>query len=134
MQNEEFNYILERQLSSIEHVLGAKASEYATEDRLHNFKQAAHLQGVTMRQALVGMMSKHTVSIYDMCMSDESFTEDVWDEKITDHLNYLILLKAVITEEKGAMDQPFTLDMDVPTASSTMQMQTAQEIIQEMSR
>lgn len=44
-------------------------------------------------------MAKHTVSIYDMARSDDSFSLEKWDEKITDHINYLILLRAVVVEE-----------------------------------
>ena len=76
-----------------------KAEEYATEDRLHNFKVAAALQGISTKQALAGMLAKHTVSIYDLCMSKENASQDMWDEKITDHINYLLLLKAVVSED-----------------------------------
>ena len=45
--------------------------------------------------ALAGMMAKHIISIYDMCFSDrKTFELAVWEEKITDSLNYLFLLKA----------------------------------------
>ena len=59
---------------------------------------AAELEGVTMAQALAGMMAKHTVSIYDMCRSGEEYPLWLWEEKITDHLNYLFLLNAVVRE------------------------------------
>ena len=46
------------------------------------------------------MMAKHIISIYDMCFTDQkTFELAVWEEKITDSLNYLFLLKAVIKEE-----------------------------------
>lgn len=45
------------------------------------------------------MMAKHIVSLYDMCYADrETFDMDTWDEKITDSLNYLFLLKAIVEE------------------------------------
>lgn len=47
-------------------------------------------------------MAKHTVSIYDMARSEETFPLEKWDEKITDHINYLILLRAVVVEENEA--------------------------------
>lgn len=86
MKTEQFNQIV-------------KAKEYATDDRLHNFKVAAELENCTPRQALAGMMAKHTVSIYDMCRSDVKFSDDQWNEKITDHINYLLLLRAIVEEE-----------------------------------
>lgn len=44
------------------------------------------------------MLAKHIVSLYDMCFAGVPFEERVWDEKITDSLNYLFLLKALIKE------------------------------------
>lgn len=99
MYHEEFKHILDTQLSACKNTLETKATEYATEDRLHNFKKAAHLQGITPRQALAGMMAKHTVSVYDMLMSKTIFTRAQWDEKITDSINYHILGLALVQEE-----------------------------------
>lgn len=99
MKKELFDTIVNAQLSCCEAVLINKAREYATEDRLHNFKVAAELKHETTQEALLGMMAKHTISIYDMCQSKEVFPMDVWIEKITDHINYLILLRAVMTED-----------------------------------
>jgi len=99
MDAAEFEEILEDQLTVIGGVLSSKAKEYATGDQLHNFKQAAALQGITPIEALGGMMAKHTVSIYDMIASDEDFTLAQWDEKATDHINYLILLRALVIEK-----------------------------------
>lgn len=69
-------------------------------DRLSAFKTAAVIQGSTPQRALAGMMAKHIISIYDMCFAQEaSFETEVWNEKITDTLNYLFLLKAIVKEE-----------------------------------
>ena len=68
-------------------------------DRLGAFKAAAALQHTTQERALAGMLAKHIVSLYDMCFADSvSYADSVWDEKITDSLNYLFLLKAVVKE------------------------------------
>ncbi len=98
MKTNEFEMVLENQIKRCTGMLITKAKEYATEDRLHNFKVAAELQGCSCEQALAGMMAKHTVSIYDMCKSKEEFPMAQWEEKITDHINYLLLLKAVVEE------------------------------------
>lgn len=83
-----------------QNTLSVKGGEYATEDRLHNFKVAARMQGVTPKQALGGMMAKHTVSVYDLIWDEEDNDEMLWAEKITDHINYLLLLKAILDEER----------------------------------
>lgn len=99
MKTEQFNNIIEAQQKRCTDILITKAKEYATTDRLHNFKVAAELQMTTPINALAGMLAKHTVSIYDMCRSGKTYSEAMWDEKITDHINYLLLLKALTIEE-----------------------------------
>ena len=46
------------------------------------------------------MMAKHTVSIYDLInkASEEYVPEEVWFEKIQDHMNYLLFLWAAVEE------------------------------------
>lgn len=103
MKTDQFNTIIENQQKRCMDVLVNKAKEYATEDRLHNFKVAAGLQMTTPINALAGILSKHTVSIYDMCRSGKNYPQEMWDEKITDHINYLLLLKALTVEEAERM-------------------------------
>ncbi len=55
------------------------------------------------------MMAKHTVSIYDMCRSPEDISVDVWSEKITAHINYLILLRAIVQEEEREPESQLSL-------------------------
>lgn len=101
MEYSKFNEIVEAQIKLSTDVLCAKAREYATEDRLHNIKVAATVQGCSPKQALAGMMAKHTVSVYDLCRKNSHVSMSMWEEKITDHINYLLLLKAVVIEEGG---------------------------------
>lgn len=102
MNGDIFNEIVEDQIETCRRVLISKGAEYTPgEDRLSNFRSAAAAQGLTMKQALAGMMAKHTISIFDMVWSDEDYPEEMWEEKITDHLNYLLILKAVVAEEPG---------------------------------
>jgi hypothetical protein len=99
MNLDRFENILAAQIKRVQDVLVVKAAEYATEDKLANFKKVANLRGVTVPQAILGMMAKHTVSIYDMTESGNPFPLDLWDEKITAHINYLILLRAALIEQ-----------------------------------
>lgn len=100
MNKEEFVNVFHNQVDRCNDILVVKAKEYATDDRLHNFKVAAKMMGTTPEQALAGFMAKHTVSIYDMCrdINLKEFPIDIWEEKITDHINYLILLRALVEE------------------------------------
>ena len=101
MTQDVFVKVVEDQISYCKELLGLKGDEYDTSgnDRLHAFKSAAAIQHETQKQALAGMMAKHTVSIYDMCARDESFTREKWIEKISDSINYLLILRAIIEEE-----------------------------------
>ena len=100
MDSETFNTIVSEQQKLSTDVLVTKAREYATDDRLHNFRVAAELGDTSLRQALAGMMAKHTVSIYDMCKSNDEHSIATWEEKISDHINYLLILRAVIEDER----------------------------------
>lgn len=67
--------------------------------RLGAFKAAAALQHCSPERALAGMLAKHIVSLYDMCFAENIYFDmSTWDEKITDSLNYLFLLKAIVKE------------------------------------
>lgn len=108
MTDQNFTKIVDEQLSFCRELLTAKGAEYDsdTKDRLHSFKVAGEMQHRTPIQALAGMMAKHTVSIYDMCAENSSDLAK-WNEKITDSINYLLLLKSLVQEEHGGA-QPIT--------------------------
>ena len=113
MNNEDFRNNLDTIHEKIETVLGAKGEEYATDnDRLHNFKVAAGVQGITVKEALSGMMAKHTVSVYDMIADGKDHSQEKWDEKILDHINYLILLRALVVEEKDEKARVVKMDVN----------------------
>lgn len=91
--------IIEDQLIYCKQLLIKKGEEYADmcPDRLQAFKTAAAMQNISPIQALGGMMAKHTTSIYDL-INRGCGDKVLWDEKITDHINYLLLLKCLIFE------------------------------------
>lgn len=107
MTGDTFQTICQEQMNICSDVLFNKAKEYAQDnDRLHNFRSAAGMTGDSMRAALAGMMLKHTISVYDMCRSAKQYPLALWTEKITDHINYLLLLKAVVVEELMSHEEP----------------------------
>lgn len=95
--------VMNKQFGHCAELLMKKGEEYAEDspDRLEHFKAAAALMGVTPQAALMGMLSKHLVSVSDMCMSGRHYNRDRWHEKLTDSINYLVLLAAIIAEEAG---------------------------------
>jgi hypothetical protein len=95
MTPENFDKLVEHRIELIRSVLKSKATEYATlGDRLHNFNRAADMLGVTKEKALVGMWTKHIVSILDIVDSGATPRQGMLEEKIGDAINYLILLEA----------------------------------------
>ncbi len=85
---------------------GVKNTEYSrNDDKLHNFKRAGALLGCTPHEALIGMWSKHLISILDMV---RDYAKDgvmpssaAVDEKFTDAINYLHLLEGLFREGKN---------------------------------
>lgn len=105
MHNTEFELHLQYMQHVTADTLLEKAREYAADgDRLHNFRVAAEVQGISPVAALGGMMAKHTVSVYDMIRDCGDrprckFSTALWEEKIKDSINYLYLLWALINED-----------------------------------
>ena len=106
MNQKEFNEVIIRQTDRCKSMLVAKGAEYAPRavkntavDRLAHFKKAAVVLNTTPRAALMGMLSKHLISVSDMCMCEQQYSKEQWDEKITDSINYFLILCAIVEEE-----------------------------------
>lgn len=100
----EFDAIIKDQVEISQELLTQKRAEYfGGVDRLHNFRVVSALTGQPMREVLGGMMAKHTASLYDLLYSGTTHDKTLWDEKITDHINYLLILQAVLYEERSSI-------------------------------
>ena len=97
MTYEDFNKAVEEQYEICKAVLDKKSKEYAPkEDRLSAFKTAAAVMHKTPLQALSGQMSKHSVSLFEMVELNHDYNDMAfWQEKLTDSINYLFLMKAL---------------------------------------
>lgn len=112
MKTDIFNAIIDEQLLTCKNMLCQKGLEYTPDavgetsaDRLAAFKKAAIIIEGTQKEALLGMLSKHLVSISDMCVDGREYSVERWTEKITDSINYLLILRAMIDEERRAKDE-----------------------------
>lgn len=97
MESAEFQKIVEARVGKCLGTLTVKATEYTKGDRLHNFKKAAEVLRTTKEKALLGFATKHLISVIDIVEDLERgvwVTGPVWDEKIGDLINYLLLLDA----------------------------------------
>lgn len=102
MTHEAFNKVVKDQLKRCESMLVGKGEEYApdkTVDRLAHFKKAAVIIEGTSKEALLGMLAKHLVSLSDMITDGKQYPIERWDEKISDSINYLLLLRALVEED-----------------------------------
>ena len=101
----QFDKVVENRIALIQKILLAKRKEYAPEsgDRLHNFNRASAMLSCSREKALIGMLSKHLVSILDIVDTiDKEKTYPsiaIVEEKIGDAINYLILLEAMLKED-----------------------------------
>lgn len=125
MTIETFNTIVHEQINTCTNMLIGKGLEYApgataksedtklpvplgyektspteSKDRLAHFKKAAAIMSATPKAALLGMLSKHIVSVSDMCTDNRDYPIEKWNEKITDSINYLLILRAIVEEEQ----------------------------------
>ncbi len=111
MMPPEFTEAVEEQIERCRDTLLSKGEEYAPTDRFANFKKAAGMQGLSTVQALGGMLAKHTISINDMIWDDKIHSKAQWQEKIGDHINYLLILAAMLEDGTCPIDaDPDALD------------------------
>lgn len=104
MNSQEFNEVVKQTEQLIEQTLIRKQDEYnLDEDRLGFFKHNAEFLDKTPEEALWAMASKHFISLTDMINSKKQFSEEVFNEKIIDAINYLILLKGLVSDTGKAI-------------------------------
>ena len=106
MTHERFNEIVNEETERIKSILIKKQAEYnLDDDRLSHFKRAAVLSQETPEKVLYGYMLKHIMSISDMIATEKNYDKGVWIEKMTDIHNYLILLLALLEDDKMFLEQ-----------------------------
>lgn len=113
MTNSNFSVLLDDTIGRIRKLLTRKTGEYCRgDDRLSNFKRAAEMAHKSPVASLQGMVLKHFVSLFDMLDDYEKGAMHplvLWDEKVLDIINYMILLRALLLELQGS-DKPQVLD------------------------
>jgi len=102
MTNQKFDEVEDAWYKFQHSVLNIKADEYATEDRLHNFKAISTLTRgkVTPLQVAMVLRGKQVISLYDKIFGDEPVSEEFFNEKAGDDANYIILAKALYEDEQ----------------------------------
>lgn len=110
MNAEEFDKFLNETLERTRNVLQSKGDEYVPGDtvsRFHNFEKTALFKDESPEEALWGFVSKQLVSLSDMVKTvtpgegalygaPAVYPLPVWDEKLGDVINYMILLRGIV--------------------------------------
>lgn len=100
LSQQQFEAMIEDTFSKAGNLLKQKSAEYATKDKFHNFNVAGEMAGTSPEMALRGMLAKHIVSVWDLIdIHDQGFdiSQDMWDEKCLDVINYMVLLRGLVS-------------------------------------
>lgn len=105
MNRTKFDQLVQETIESTAKLLIQKGAEYAgDEDRLSNFKRGAAHIGVTPLQVALIYTSKHFDAIATYIRNDARGATQILSEpiegRLDDLINYALLLKALIAEEK----------------------------------
>ena len=120
MTDKDFKALVTNRVEVCGKILDLKQEEYATQDRLWNFKRAAAIIGQTPPMAVLGMLSKHLVSVLDMTAGIRRFNQKTLDEKFSDLHNYLYLLEATLKEHQEQIQARDMLNTKVMAAMDKM--------------
>lgn len=101
MKPKDFELVLANRIDLIKTVLSQKAEEYSSiGDRLYNFKMGAVLARQSPKEYLWSLATKHLTNVMDIALGNLPNNKELVSEKIGDLINYLILLEALLSEER----------------------------------
>ena len=98
MTKKEFFEFVGEELAHTMDVLEVKSVYNDPNDYFSYFDRVGALLGSTSEEALFALMSKHIISIADLCKKSET-DFNIWQEKLTDTINYLLLLGGMEKEK-----------------------------------
>lgn len=104
MNRAAFDRIIGKRCEKIKKTLDSKGKEYESSQTVfHNFIAAGKKLSISREKALMGMKSKHDVSVDQLVDIATDHPKDLTieriDEKIGDSINYLILLEGMLIED-----------------------------------
>lgn len=102
MDSQTFERLTDEQLKVCKEVMFSKRAEYSgNADVLHNFRQAVTLLAMSPAEVAFCYDTKHISSIQKIVKElsqGRTPSEAIWREKITDYLNYGLLMHACVME------------------------------------
>lgn len=101
MKQKDFESLVNHRLEKCKEILGIKGVVYASKsNRLKNFYDGASFNECTPKQYAQMLVTKHLVAIKDHIVNNQSMSEDFIEEKITDVINYMLLIEAIEEDSK----------------------------------
>lgn len=99
----------------MEKLLTVKGGDYSTEvDRLHNFKHAANLTGVSAQQVCFVYLAKHFESIAAYARNPEHTSTESVESRCLDLANYALLFAALSADLSNACDEETANEPQLP--------------------
>lgn len=104
MTAQEFDKVVNDQFDASRDIMKSKGSDYTDNlDRLSNFKIVGELVGVDPRVVWAVYSAKHFIAIANYCGRGKTESEPI-DGRISDLINYLLLLKGLVVESRVKVD------------------------------
>lgn len=101
MTFEQFDKLIAGAIENSAGVLRGKNAKYSTGcNPLHNFEVGAAIMGGTPAQAAWRYMTKHLAALRDKIERNDFDDMEDFQEKITDSINYLLIIYAIGCEER----------------------------------
>lgn len=95
------------QMEHCENILNDKFGDYGNhEDPYWHFNRAAELLEQTPEQVLMTLFSKHLTCIVEMAKNPGASVYLRWLEKLTDAINYLLILSSMVNARYNAPQDP----------------------------
>ena len=99
---EEFERYFEARVQKCRETLIQKAKEYASDsDKMRNFNVVGRMLNIPPEQVAFHFMMKHFESLYEIIFNEREVSEQMWDEKVGDLLNYWFLIDAMWKKRRG---------------------------------
>ncbi len=96
LTDKELESLIQERIERCKEVLFKKSEEYSSEsDRMRNFNTAGRMLGIPPYKVAFMYMMKHFESVYEIVINDQPASPTLWEEKITDLINYLLLIDAM---------------------------------------
>jgi len=102
MKHEELVKFIEERVNKCKEVISKKGLEYGTNyNVLKNFFYTGMFLGENPEKVAFMYMLKHFESLKSIIYDGKITTDEVYEEKITDLLNYLFIIDALIKERRN---------------------------------